>query len=526
MKRFRYNIHCSKLLSFPTLGNLLYQVQILMVKAGIFTQCWISRKDVPLRSQLLHEVEKRAVIIFCSAWQLGLQLEDLQGKYVFDYTGAHPKYLSLAELYNLEWTLILAQSVTSRSIKKLGSLLPQSYPFWRPYILSVHQQLDVQCDFVQQTLKELLAQGNTVILFSHVRQPDIVRQELLKYRRLIYLSSVCPLPLSFLPFRLQKDIKSLWGDLVRRTLSYYASTQHHPVLWCFDPDDANVLHYCPPGTTIIFDCVDYYTSTDKELKKRILRDQRRLIDAADLMFTNSRTLQKLHSKQRADILLVPQGFDRETFLATSKNVRSKTSTRFFQKLTRIRTKYRAVVSYVGALSYRVDYPILIDIIERCPQYLFCLPETELSWPTEDQTTAWQAQLERLRQLPNVLWFPRLQRSEVRLLLEKTTVGLIPYNTSFELNLYCFPMKFFEYLSAGLQILSTPIQEFKYYQKFVSVGKNSLELRKKLHTLVKKKVTDRDKESMRSLCLEHSWQEKVSAILSAIDLYQRRHHRFV
>lgn len=526
MQRFRYNIHCSKLLSLPVLGNLLYRMQLLMVKAGLSTQYWISRKDVPLRGQLLTEIEKRAVIMFCSAWQLGRQLENLHGKYVFDYTGPHPKHLSLTELYNLEWALILAQSVTSQSIKKLGNLLPQSYPFWRPYILSVHQQLDVQCDFVQQTLNELLAQGNTVILFSHVQQPDTVKQELRKHRRLIYFSSVCPLRTSLLPFRLQKDVQSVWESIVRRTLYQYAPPQHHPVLWCFDPDDANILHFCPPQTTIIFDCVDYYTSTDQELNKRVTRDQRRLIDAADLMFVNSRTLKKLHSKQRTDNLLVPQGFDQQTFFVSSKGRRSKTSIRFFQKLNRTKTKYRAVVSFAGALSYRVDYPMLIDLIKHCPKYLFCLPETELSWPTEDQAVAWQQQLQHLRLLPNVLWFPRLQRSEVRALLEKTTVGLIPYDTSFELNRYCFPMKFFEYLSMGLPVLSTPIHELKYYPQFVSLGKNSLELRKKLHVLVRKRVTSQTKEAMKQLCLEHTWQKKIDAILSAIDLYQRRYHRFV
>src|SRR5690606_33188213 len=151
------------------------------------------------RQRLLSAIQKRAQTTICSAWQLGRQLTTFHATFIFDYTGKHPKYLSLAELYAIEWALILAQSVTLRSIKHLGSILPESYPVWAPYIISVHQPLNVQSDFVWQTVKQLSARGASVTVLTPIEQPAEVLAKIKNSPRLNYISTQLPSFLLKLP---------------------------------------------------------------------------------------------------------------------------------------------------------------------------------------------------------------------------------------------------------------------------------------------------------------------------------------
>lgn len=512
-------------MSIPVLGVLLYQLQIFLVEGEILQHAWVSRKEHRLQSLLLQTVLQNSQVVICSAWQLGQQLRQLKGKYVFEYQDQHPKHLSLAELYCVEWALILANSTTLRSVKKLGNLLPNSFPIWSPYIISVHQPLDAQCDFIWQTIKELLARGSAVTVLTHIKQPAAVMETLEKIPHLNVICTQPPSLMDKLPYSLRRQMHRLWESYVKERLQETTASVAHAVLWCFDPDDVQALRFRPNRSTVIYDCVDFHVSLNPELQKRLAKDQKKLMELADLMFVNSHSLLKAHQKHREDILLVPQGFDGEVFSSKKIPAASSLAKKFLTQLQRQRKKYRGIVSYVGALSYRVDYQVLEQLITKNPKVLFCLPQNILSWPSEDEATQWQAQLDVLQDFPNVLWFPSLTRSEVRLLLQKTSVGLIPYDDQMLYNKYCFPMKLFEYMSAGIPTLSTQILELKYYQPFAEVGKDTVELNTLLRKLLKKKFSVADFAQMKELCKTHAWNNKVGLIVNAINEHQRRTYRF-
>lgn len=521
MNQLLYSVGHSKLLSVPILRELLYSIQMFLIEGEILHRCWVSRRAYPQRDKLITAIEQRADVVIVTAWQLGKDLRGLRGKFVLDYTETHPKNLSLAELYTLSWALTYAQSVTIRSVKKLGNLLPESFPIWHPYVISVHQSLDTHCDFIWQTIQHLLAEGAVVHILSHVPQPQRILDQIEQTPRLWIHTAAVPQWANVFPHRFLVQFRLTWRHFLKQKLTSLSEGLASPVFWCFDPDDARTLSLRPRKSTVIYDCVDFFSSLNPQLDKRITKDQRRLIDAAHLMFVNSSSLLKVHSAQREDIVLVPQGFDHKTFL--QKTPMAITNKPFFHSLKLQQKQYRKTATYIGTLSYRIDYELLTKLISSSPSVLFCLPEMQLRWLSEDHYVSQQEHIEKLWRMKNVIWYPPLNRTEVKQLLRHSTVGLIPYNAQLRFNVLSFPMKFFEYLSQQLPTVSTPIQELKQYPEFVFTGKTPLEFKTALRKALRKKYSQHAQERMMELCSSHRWEKKIERIVRSINMYQRKHH---
>jgi glycosyltransferase involved in cell wall biosynthesis len=503
-----YNAHYSRLLGIPLLGEVLYLLQIFGVQWSLLHSVWVSKKDKPLRRNLLNIVRLKSDFLFLTAWQLGPQLLELKGKYILSYSGEKIENLPLSKLYDLQSAVLYAKSVTTESLFWLKKLLPKNYPIWSMYIISVRESLSVQCDFIKQTIKELLHRDSAVLVFSHVPQ-DLKN---LKEKKYFYLESSVPELLHRLPYFLREKCVLIWDKVVSLRVSQLANRLHSPVCWSFDPDDAATFQYCPKETYFIYDCVDYHTSLDPQFKKKIERDKKTVVKKSDIVFANSHTLVTQLKKIRSDIHLVPQGFDQQAF---EQNSQIDHKNKEFFKILEKHSKKTSIVTFIGTLSWRIDFSLLLAVVQKSPKILFCLPSTVLEWKTEDQQKNWKKKIEKLKALPNVLWYPSLHRGEVQQLLSKTRIGIIPYDLSFDFNKYCFPMKLFEYLYEGIPVVSTPIHELKQYPEFVQLSAHSSEWTKILEKQLQKELTEAWKKKAREVCQQHSWRNKITQILDVL-----------
>lgn len=518
-----YNLHYSRLLSVPLLGWLCYRLQSELVACGLLHHCWMSRRQSPARHQLWQQLQQqRPDVCFCLAWQLGPQLRQLGLPYVLDYQGPALAQLSLSQLYDLQWAVILAQSVTRDSLHRLQSLLPTGFPIWKPYLVSLQQPLETPADFVKQTLFTLQQAGRLVIVGQGARPPTSVPLNGNHFPRIC----LDPPPLaSWLPYPVQLLWKKGWQWWIRWRLQQLQQALHGLIFWAFDPDDWQRWSVLPTGTFHLYDCVDYFSSRDPDYHQRLQRQQQHILDQAELLCVNSSTLAKLHRRRRPDLEQVPQGFDWQTAQRIRSDYgghqrgqgRSLVPTADWAR--QLHEQQRAsllTVTYLGLLSHRVDYRLLTELTTSCPQVTFCLPQTQLDWPVEDQHHPWRRQLDTLRQRPNVVWYPRLSRDQAFRLLSDSDLGLIPYDLNLESNRYCFPMKLLEHFWVGLPTLATPLAELEKYRPYVRTGRTAQQLARQLEWWQAHPLTVAQKAEMRAIAASHSWQHKVAQIENLID----------
>jgi hypothetical protein len=516
MKLKIINIYYFPFLGAPLFGALIYKIQLFLLQRNATTAVWISNKKTEERTKLLNTTKEVADVIFLSAWQLGYQLVELKKSYVLSYIGKQLNKLSSKSIHDLRWAVHFAESITSETEQKIEPLVKDVTNVWKCYAVCVRDDFDVQCDFVRQTIQQLLRRNIQVVALSTRKQS--ITKEFFGQISVIHI----PEHVTFsVPFKVKKVLELFLNFYQKLKIRSLLTTHHSNLVWCFDPEDYIYVKNMSLNTTILYDCVDFLTSEDPNVKNTLMNLHEKLLQRANIVTVNSNTLGESISESRPDAYLVPQGFDLEVFKRAENSVKKiKSSSKrnnFFKDI--LQTK-KPIVTYIGSLSFRLDYQLLIQVIKSRPNYVFCLPKKILRWESEDTSVSWKYHIKELEAFPNIIWYPELNREDVFKLLKKSVAGIIPYSLNFDLNRYCFPMKFFEYLYVGLPILSTPIEELKFYKKFVSLHSSA----KGWSDSLDKFVSLRNESSNKNVSLlyeSHSWKSKIDKIETIIKEYDNK-----
>jgi hypothetical protein len=119
----------------------------------------------------------------------------------------------------------------------------------------------------------------------------------------------------------------------------------------------------------------------------------------------------------------------------------------------------------------------------------------------------ETNINKLKKYKNVQ-FGHSDRNGVIKVLEKTTIGIIPYNTLLDFNRNCFPMKLFEYFYMGLPVLSTKIEELYRYKNIIKISNDSKEWNKYINKIMRNGWPAQKRIIQRELAKSNSWQKKI------------------
>jgi glycosyltransferase involved in cell wall biosynthesis len=213
--------------------------------------------------------------------------------------------------------------------------------------------------------------------------------------------------------------------------NFRAHRLQKPVLWTYVPSAA-ALYEQDRYRGLVYHCVDRLASYPGVDADAFEREERRLIGMADVTIASSRPLvDHLCAQGAENVLYWPNPADTSAFAhvcgAPYRNGR------------------RPVVGFVGALDpHKLDLDLVGSVARRLPEWDF-----QLVGPHE----TYGADLTTLPE--NVRARGRVERDALPGVLAGFDVAVVPYRR----NGYTesvFPMKLFEYLSAGLPVVSTPL----------------------------------------------------------------------
>jgi GT2 family glycosyltransferase len=211
------------------------------------------------------------------------------------------------------------------------------------------------------------------------------------------------------------------------------------VIWAFaynvPADDALA------GVRLVYDVID-----DLEVfpePGRVLRqNHERALRRAEAVFAVSQPLLEEVRASRPDAILLPNGVDIARF------ERPADAAAVPESVQRSRAAGRGVAGYVGALARWVDGDLLAGLAGARPDWDIVLVGEAL----DDSFS-------RLLERPpaNLLFLGRRPYAAIPSLLGSFDVGLIPFRAGRE-GFHASPIKLYEYLAAGLPVLSTEIPE--------------------------------------------------------------------
>jgi GT2 family glycosyltransferase len=271
----------------------------------------------------------------------------------------------------------------------------------------------------------------------------------------------------------------------------------HRIVWAFaynlPGEDALA------GSRLVYDVIDHL-DVFQAPRRVLLRNQERALETADAVFAVSRPLLEEIRTIRSDAVYLPNGVDVAFFQASADEAAVP------ERILQARAAGRPVAGYTGALARWVDVELLRALAEKRPDWDFALVGEAL----DESFSA-------LRQHPpsNILFLGRRPYAAMPAVVGSFDVGLIPFRLGPE-GLHASPIKLYEYLAAGLPVLSTPIPEAQEMAE-VSTASDAPGFSTLLDRARELRASASFRERAIARARKHDWARRTSTALEALGL---------
>jgi glycosyltransferase involved in cell wall biosynthesis len=253
------------------------------------------------------------------------------------------------------------------------------------------------------------------------------------------------------------------------------------------------------GARLVYDVIDAL-EVFPHSRGRLEKSHARALESAEVVFAVSRSLLDEVRPARPDAILLPNGVDASRFAADPDPESAP------EPIRRARAAGRPVAGYVGALARWVDGDLLVELARLRPDWDFFLVGEELDRSLSD----------RLERAPGNLRFlgPR-PYAAMPAVLASFDVGLIPFRRGPEGH-HASPIKLYEYLAAGLPVLSTPIPEAEAIPEVQTAGA-APDMASLLDPARARRASAEFRERARARARENDWSRRAETALRALRL---------
>ena len=376
-------------------------------------------------------------------------------------------------------------------------------------IIPLHIPLKYPCDYIDQTAK-ILAKKNSVIFFDYyypyswknlLKFDNLKRlfysfYEISRFKKTVYFRA----PAIF-PFSRLKIIISLNKKLGFLILSLFVFLlKKKVVVWQFYPLITKKMF---KKRLFVYDCVDYINLQDQT--KAFFYPEKKLFEISDLIVFNSKDLFK--KKLGTNRILIKKsivtvcGCNTRLFEFKTNNVP--------QEFVNILQKK---VVFMGIFDYRTNVKLLNYVVTN---------NTDLSFifigPIQKNV---EKKFFQIIKEKNVFYLGERKKAELAPYLINSDLGIIPYNSEDEFIKYSNPMKAYEYLAAGLPVVSTKIIALENYPKDIIYTTDSQE---GFNQAIKRLVdgwNDKKITIAKNIAKKNSWKNKIENVKKYVIEYEK------
>lgn len=266
-----------------------------------------------------------------------------------------------------------------------------------------------------------------------------------------------------IPFRHDHPwVRAFNQGFLSRMISRFMQRKHfkHPMIWTYHPYVLETLAWLNrnPDTftsSLVYHCVDDLTTIPGIDAQAFLLEERALLKKASAVFTTAQALYSKCSEYNANVHNHPNVVDFEHFAKAHDDGPIPEDLACIPKPR---------LAYVGALSdFKVNFGLLHQVALKRPDWHIVLIGSEREGQHDPA-------LAELCLLPNVHLLGHRPYQQLPDYLRGMDVGLLPTHVN-DYTHSMFPMKYFEYLAAGLPVVSTPLAFTSHHKDGLLVGKD-------------------------------------------------------
>ena len=273
-------------------------------------------------------------------------------------------------------------------------------------------------------------------------------------------------------------------------------------LWTYSPITTTLLNLEQFDRTI-YHCVDEIKAQPGMPAQSIEQAEQTLLRDIDIVFTTSPALQNTKSISNKQCYFYPNVADFSHF---NQALQPQEIPEDIQGLP------GSIIGFIGALSnYKVDMPLLVTLAKSRPQDSIVL----IGKVGEGQPNASVAEFEGINNIHLLGPKPYQQLPQY---LSTFDVALLPCVLN-EYTASMFPMKFFEYLAAGKQVVSTQLDALQLYENVIYLTSGHQSFIAAVESAINAAKQQTASEPLINLAREHTYQTRTKKMLEKINTMQ-------
>jgi glycosyltransferase involved in cell wall biosynthesis len=360
----------------------------------------------------------------------------------------------------------------------------------------------------QHHLMSRLARENRVLFVESLglRRPQLARRDVARILRRLRrglapprevdgLHVLSPLVLPFHRYSAVRALnRRLLPLLVRRATRRLGLRR--PILWAFVPQAEALIDALDPAL-VVYHCVDDIAAQPGIDAASFQASERRFAARADLVLASAPALAARLRAVSENVLDAPNVADTELFAGA---LRPGALDGGMAALAAPRIVFTGAV-----VATKLDIPLLVALARARPAWSFALVGPVGPGDPRTDVSALAAE-------PNIHLLGRRAYEELPEVLRAADAGLIPYARN-ELTDSVFPMKVYEYLAAGLPVISTPLPALAAVAEVASASDADGIARLLDDALAHDSLERRVERSQAAAA--HSWDRRLEEIAAAV-----------
>jgi glycosyltransferase involved in cell wall biosynthesis len=302
----------------------------------------------------------------------------------------------------------------------------------------------------------------------------------------------------------------LFSEKINNLAQGFFNKKNKTLLWVYNVEIEHLEEYLSQVKRdfLIYDCVDYYAGfpryETREQKESFLEIEKKLTENSDLVFATAPGLVDRLKKINKDTFYTPNVGDFEMF----HNIKDKYKN---DKPKELKSLTGPIVGYIGALdSYKFDYELLKKSAVTYPEYNFVIIGDIALKDREGSLKELG-----LDNLSNVHFLGSIPFVKTPKYMAHFDCELIPYVYNDYTIGGCFPVKFFNTLSAGIPSIVTDLPVFAMYKNVAYISKTHDDFVNNIGKALSENSLTKINERI-SVAKENTWDSKVSNMLSIIN----------
>lgn len=306
-----------------------------------------------------------------------------------------------------------------------------------------------------------------------------------------------------IPLQRYKWVRRINSWLLVRMIDYF---QHKleffsPVLWTYNPMTSYLLGNFNTCQTV-YHCVDEIAAQPGMPKDIMQLEERALLSKVDIVFTTAVTLNEEKQKYNPHCYYFSNVADYSHF--------HRAVTERFPRPDDLppANKERKILGFVGAVSgYKLDFHLLALLADKYPSCDIVL----IGKIGEGDA---QTDVGILRQYSNIYFLGAKKYQYLPAYISYFDAALLPCTIN-EYTRHMFPMKFFEYLAAGRQVVARKIQPLEPYGNVCFLADNEDEFLRAVSDVIKNKRAVSQQE-IDAAAREHTYESRMKKMLACME----------